>query len=61
MGDLIDTTLGVSFGLATITAAAMGQICSDVSGVCVGGFVDALFNKMGIPVEEVVAQNRIIR
>jgi len=29
-GGLIDSTLGVKFGLATLTAAAMGQICSDV-------------------------------
>mmetsp|Transcript_11351 Transcript_11351/g.24078 ORF Transcript_11351/g.24078 Transcript_11351/m.24078 type:complete len:229 (+) Transcript_11351:90-776(+) len=29
-GGLIDSTLGVKFGLATLTAAAMGQVVSDV-------------------------------
>ena len=29
-GGYIDSTLGVKFGLATITAAAMGQVVSDV-------------------------------
>eukprot|EP00392_Amoebophrya_sp_AT5.2_P007760 g7775.t1 len=51
-GDLIDCTLGATFGFATITAAAMGQICSDTSGVCFGGFVDAAFNKLGLPVSD---------
>ncbi|KAJ1472793.1 hypothetical protein T484DRAFT_1838987 [Baffinella frigidus] len=45
MGDLIDSTLGVTFGLSTLTAAGFGQIFSDVSGVCFGGTVEALFNK----------------
>ena len=34
-GGLIDSTLGVKFGLATLTAAAMGQIFSDVRCVCI--------------------------
>lgn len=51
-GDFIDATLGVTFGLATITAAAMGQICSDVSGVAFGGMIDALFGKLGLPVAD---------
>ena len=29
-GGYIDSTLGVKFGLATLTAAAMGQVVSDV-------------------------------
>lgn len=48
-GDIIDTTIGVSFGLATMTAAACGQICSDFSGVCFGGTVEALANRLGLP------------
>ncbi|CAD7923778.1 unnamed protein product [Amoebophrya sp. A120] len=51
-GDLIDCTLGATFGLATITAAALGQICSDTSGICFGGFVDAAFNRLGLPVSD---------
>lgn len=33
MGDIIDNSLGVTFGLSTLTAAGIGQIFSDVSGV----------------------------
>lgn len=67
VGDLIDSTLGVTFGFATITAAAMGQVCSDVSGVCFGGFVDALFAKLGLPISDLtpdqltLASTRTIR
>jgi len=35
-GSAIDNTLGVQMGLATMTAAAMGQVVSDVSGVLFG-------------------------
>lgn len=48
-GDLIDSTLGVRFGLATLAAAACGQVCSDFSGVCFGGVIDALAAKLGLP------------
>eukprot|EP00656_Telonema_subtile_P019490 TRINITY_DN20726_c0_g1_i3.p1 TRINITY_DN20726_c0_g1~~TRINITY_DN20726_c0_g1_i3.p1 ORF type:complete len:324 (-),score=56.67 TRINITY_DN20726_c0_g1_i3:418-1389(-) len=48
-GDLIDSTIGVTFGMATMTAAACGQICSDFSGVMFGGTVEALANKLGLP------------
>lgn len=30
-GDLIDNTLGVQFGLATLTAAACGQVVRDMT------------------------------
>eukprot|EP00301_Raphidiophrys_heterophryoidea_P022729 c6824_g1_i1.p1 GENE.c6824_g1_i1~~c6824_g1_i1.p1 ORF type:complete len:445 (-),score=66.08 c6824_g1_i1:158-1492(-) len=48
-GELIDTTFGVTFGLSTLTAAALGQICSDFSGVCFGGGVEALATRLGLP------------
>lgn len=47
-GDLIDQTIGVRFGLASLTAAAMGQIVSDTSGVAFGGVVDAAVAKLGL-------------
>lgn len=34
--------LGVRFGLSTLTAAAVGQLFSDASGVCFGSTVDNL-------------------
>eukprot|EP00386_Alphamonas_edax_P015261 GDKI01046646.1.p1 GENE.GDKI01046646.1~~GDKI01046646.1.p1 ORF type:complete len:241 (+),score=30.70 GDKI01046646.1:100-822(+) len=48
-GELIDESIGVAFGLSTLTAAACGQIFSDMSGVCFGGVIDALASKLGLP------------
>jgi hypothetical protein len=42
-GSYIDSTIGVKFGLATMTAAAMGQVVSDVSGVLFGGTMERVF------------------
>lgn len=41
-GDLIDTTLGVTLGFSTLTAAALGNVCSDTSGTLFGGVVETL-------------------
>mmetsp|Transcript_74250 Transcript_74250/g.198069 ORF Transcript_74250/g.198069 Transcript_74250/m.198069 type:complete len:449 (+) Transcript_74250:20-1366(+) len=55
VGDLVDTTIGVAFGLTTLTAAAFGQMASDFSGVCFGGAVEALFVKLGLPQPTITA------
>ena len=48
-GNAIDCTLGVTFGLSTLTAAAFGQVCSDASGVLFGGTLENLMAKLGLP------------
>lgn len=48
-GEYIDNTFGVAFGLSTLTAAAMGQIMSDFSGVLFGGTVGDLAARCGLP------------
>jgi len=48
-GNAIDCTIGVVFGLSTLSAAAIGQICSDASGVVFGGTVERLANAAGLP------------
>jgi len=48
-GNAIDCTIGVTFGLSTLTAAAFGQVCSDASGVLFGGTLDNLMGKLGLP------------
>eukprot|EP01068_Selenidium_serpulae_P003137 Selendium_serpulae@DN2899_c0_g1_i1.p1 len=48
-GELIDLSLGVTFGLSTLTAAAVGQIFSDVSGVCFGRAVESFAAQLGLP------------
>ena len=47
-GDMIDNTIGVRFGLATLAAAACGQIFSDVSGVAFGGVVEDACARAGL-------------
>merc|ERR1719253_1896900 len=59
-GDLIDNTIGVRFGLAALTAAAFGQVFSDISGVISGGFVEAGAAKLGVPLPDLTpAQRRL--
>lgn len=48
-GNAIDCTLGVTFGLSTLAAAACGQICSDAAGVLFGGTLDGLARRLGLP------------
>ena len=47
-GNAIDCSIGVTFGLSTLTAAALGQVCSDASGVIFGGTVERFFTYMQI-------------
>jgi len=48
-GDLIDSSLGVTFGLSTLTAAALGNVCSDTSGCLFGGIVESASEKLKLP------------
>ena len=48
-GEAIDMSLGVTFGLSTLTAAGFGQCVSDVAGFTCGGIVDAAVSKMNLP------------
>jgi hypothetical protein len=48
-GNAIDCSIGVTFGLSTLTAAAFGQICSDTAGVLFGSTVDSFFRAIGLP------------
>jgi hypothetical protein len=47
-GQYIDSTLGVQLGLATMTAAAAGQVVSDVSGVVFGGTLERFLQRLGL-------------
>eukprot|EP00560_Eucampia_antarctica_P003101 CAMPEP_0197835140 /NCGR_PEP_ID=MMETSP1437-20131217/24862_1 /TAXON_ID=49252 ORGANISM="Eucampia antarctica, Strain CCMP1452" /NCGR_SAMPLE_ID=MMETSP1437 /ASSEMBLY_ACC=CAM_ASM_001096 /LENGTH=259 /DNA_ID=CAMNT_0043440351 /DNA_START=204 /DNA_END=983 /DNA_ORIENTATION=+ len=48
-GEFIDLTIGVTFGLSTLTAAGFGQCVSDVAGFTSGGVVDASVSKLKLP------------
>lgn len=47
-GQFIDSTIGVTMGLATMTAAAAGQVVSDVSGVIFGGSLERFLHRYGL-------------
>mmetsp|Transcript_26372 Transcript_26372/g.40467 ORF Transcript_26372/g.40467 Transcript_26372/m.40467 type:complete len:363 (-) Transcript_26372:318-1406(-) len=49
-GNAIDCTLGVTFGLSTLAAAACGQIVANGGGVIFGGYVERMASKAGLPV-----------
>jgi len=42
-GNAIDNSIGIQMGLATMTAAAIGQVVSDVSGVMFGDTLSRVF------------------
>ena len=48
-GNAIDCTIGVTFGLSTLTAAAFGQVCSDAAGVLSGGTLERIGSWAGLP------------
>jgi uncharacterized ferredoxin-like protein len=48
-GHAIDCTLGVAFGLSTLSAAAFGQVCSDAAGVLFGNTLEQLASRAGLP------------
>jgi len=60
-GDAIDNTIGVAMCLSTLTAAAFGQVVSDASGVCFGGFIDAMAGKLGLPMSTLTLDQRNTR
>lgn len=57
-GNAIDLTLGVYLGLSTLSAAACGQICSDVCGVGFGGFIESTAARLGLPSAGLTEQQR---
>lgn len=48
-GQQIELSIGTWLGLSTLAAAGLGQICSDISGLTVGGTVDALVARLRLP------------
>ena len=47
-GHHIDCSLGVTFGLSTLTAAAVGGLISNVCGVLFGGTVESITRQLGL-------------
>jgi len=59
-GNAIDCTLGVTFGLSTLTAAAFGQVISDASGVVFGGTVERFAKMAGLPSANLTVAQRAL-
>eukprot|EP00752_Nemacystus_decipiens_P010140 g9036.t1 len=48
-GEYIDMTVGIAMGISTMAAAALGNTISDVAGVGLGGFIETMATKLGLP------------
>lgn len=46
-GEYIDYTIGMTLGISTMAAAALGNIVSDVSGIGLAHYVEAATNRLG--------------
>lgn len=57
-GNAIDCTLGVTFGLSTLSAAAVGGLVSNVSGVLFGGTLGSAAKAAGLPSSNLTAAQR---
>jgi hypothetical protein len=59
-GHAVDCTLGVTFGLSTLAAAAIGQVFSDASGVLFGNSLERMANAAGLPSPNLTNAQRIL-
>lgn len=57
-GNMIDCTIGVTFGLSTLTAAAVGGLVSNLSGVLCGGTLENLAKAWGLPASHLTSEQR---
>ncbi|KAJ8395274.1 hypothetical protein AAFF_G00034760 [Aldrovandia affinis] len=51
-GTQIELTLGVIFGISTMAAAAMGNLVSDLAGLGLAGYVEALACRLGMQIPD---------
>mmetsp|Transcript_154861 Transcript_154861/g.288767 ORF Transcript_154861/g.288767 Transcript_154861/m.288767 type:complete len:545 (-) Transcript_154861:91-1725(-) len=51
-GDALDTTLCVTLGYTTMVAAALGNTLSDQAGLVIGGLIETIAEKSGLPPDE---------
>lgn len=57
-GNMIDCTIGVQLGLSTLTAAAVGAIVSNLSGIIFGGTLESLAKAWGLPPSKLTSDQR---
>jgi len=49
VGETIDMTVGVAFGLSTLASAGMGQCVSDACGITLQGLIERFADRLGLP------------
>jgi hypothetical protein len=59
-GNAVDCTVGVTLGLSTLTAAAIGQVVSDASGVAFGSTLERIATKAGLPPTNLTTAQRAL-
>lgn len=59
-GDYIDLTLGVTLGISSMAAAALGNTISDIAGLGLGNVVEDMCARLGLPTP-VLTQEQVRR
>ncbi|CAM1299004.1 TMEM65 (predicted) [Pycnogonum litorale] len=48
-GDYIDTTIGITLGISTMAAAALGNLISDIAGISSAWYIESFSWRLGFP------------
>jgi len=59
-GNAIDCSIGVTFGISTLTAAAVGQVCSNAAGIAFGGTIENLALRAGLPTSNLSSKQKAL-
>ncbi|XP_033645436.1 transmembrane protein 65-like isoform X1 [Asterias rubens] len=60
-GDYIDLTIGVTLGISTMAAAALGNLISDLAGVGLAGYVESIAHRIGVQPKELTPEQAVMR
>jgi hypothetical protein len=60
-GEAIDASVGVTFGISSLAAAAMGQIFSDTSGVLFGSSIENAALRLGFRLPRLLPEQLILQ
>jgi hypothetical protein len=60
-GNYLDLTIGVTFGLSTLAAAALGQLVANATSVVFGDTVETVVRRMGLPSSGLSSPQRRLR
>ncbi|XP_078542920.1 transmembrane protein 65 [Lissotriton helveticus] len=51
-GTHIELSIGIVLGISTMAAAALGNLVSDLAGLGLAGYVEALSSRLGLPIPD---------